>query len=155
MRTIKRRPLTTEVAQGGYFARITRQRSGGYLAEFPELPGCLTEGDTLEGALKNAHKALSAWLYVALRNGDELSPGRIRRGPGYHRIVPDLDVLVPLVVLSARKRRGLTQEQVAKALGISQQAYRKLEMPGKSNPTLRTLERLSGVLGLELSLRAA
>ena len=151
----KKRLLTTEVAQRGYFARITRQRSGGYLAEFPELPGCLTEGNTLEGALKNAHEALSGWLYVALRHGDELPPGRIRRGPGYHRIVPDLDVRVPLVVLSARKRRDLTQEQVAKALGISQQAYRKLEMPGKSNPTLRTLERLSEVLGLELSLRAA
>ena len=50
---------------------------------------------------------------------------------------------------------GLTQAQVADTLGMSQQAYRKFEMPGKSNPTLRSLRRLSEVLGLELSLRAA
>jgi transcriptional regulator with XRE-family HTH domain len=37
---------------------------------------------------------------------------------------------------------------VAAALGISQQAYRKFETPGKSNPTLKTLGRLSEVLGL-------
>jgi antitoxin HicB len=149
-----RRP-TQEAAQSGYFARITRQRPSGYLAEFPDLPGCLTEGDTLESALAAAREALSGWLHVALKHGDEVPSGRARRGAGYHRIVPDLDVLIPLAVLSARKRRGLTQQQVAKALGISQQAYRKLEVPGKSNPTLRTLERLSEVLGLELTLRAA
>jgi len=38
---------------------------------------------------------------------------------------------------------------------MSQQAYRKFERPGKSNPTLRRLHRLSEVLGLELSMRAA
>jgi len=38
---------------------------------------------------------------------------------------------------------------------MSQQAYRKFERPGKSNPTLRRLQRLSEVLGLELSMRAA
>jgi len=66
-----------------------------------------------------------------------------------------VDVAIPLAILFARRRRGFTQEQVAVALGISQQAYRKFEMPGKSNPTLRSLQRLSQVLGLALSLRAA
>jgi hypothetical protein len=40
-------------------------------------------------------------------------------------------------------------------LGISQQAHRKLEIPGKSNPTLKTLARTSAVLGLDVRLRAA
>jgi transcriptional regulator with XRE-family HTH domain len=72
-----------------------------------------------------------------------------------HRVVPDLDVRIALAILSARKRRGLTQQQAADALGISQQAYRKFEMPGKSNPTIRTLARISAVLGLDLQLKAA
>ena len=139
----------------GYYARVTKQRGGGYLVEFPDLPGCLTEGKTIQGALDQAREALSGWLFVVIRKGDEVPPSRARRGRGYRLIVPDLDVAIPLAILSARKRRGFTQEQVANALGISQQAYRKFELPGRANPTLRSLQRLSEVLGLELSLRAA
>lgn len=152
----RRRELTvTEMNRGGYFARVTKQRGGRYLVEFPDLPGCLTEGGTLGVALDNAREALSGWLFVAIKHGDDIPTGRAHRGRGYHRVIPDLDVAVPLVILSARKRRRLTQRQVADALGISQQAYRKLEVPGRSNPTLKTLERLSEVLGLELELKAA
>src|SRR5947208_9252768 len=143
-----------EIGQSGYYARITKQR-GGYLVEFPDLRGCLTEGKTIREALDHGREALSGWLFVAISKGDEIPPGRIRRARGYHLIVPDVDVAIPLAILSARKRRGLTQAQVADTLGMSQQAYRKFEMPGKSNPTLRSLRRLSEVLGLELSLRAA
>ena len=150
----KKGPVTG-IGQSGYYARITRQRDGGYLVEFLDLPGCLTEGMTIRDALDHAREALSGWLFVAIGKGDELPPSRVRRGRGYHLIVPDLDVAIPLAILSARKRRGLTQGQVAGALGISQQAYRKFELPGKSNPTLRSLQRLSELLGLELSMRAA
>jgi len=138
-----------------YWARITKQRGGGYLVEFPDLPGCVTEGRTTRAALANAHEALSGWLFVALKHGDEIPVGRTHRQRGYHRVTPDLDVAVPLAILSARKRRGLTQAAVAKELGVTQQAYRKFETPGKSNPTLQTLQRISEVLGLELILRAA
>jgi antitoxin HicB len=139
----------------GYYARIAKQRGGGYLVEFPELTGCLTEGATVAEALRNAREALSGWLFVAIRHGDEVPARRVRRGRTFHRVAPELDVRIALAILSARKRRGLTQQQAAAALGISQQAYRRLEMPGKSNPTLRTLARLSTVLGLDLQLRAA
>ncbi len=151
----RRRSTVAATQAGGYYARIRKQRGGGYLVEFPDLSGCLTEGGTLQDALRNAREALSGWLFVAIKHGDDIPAGRIRPGRGYHQVVPDLDVTIPLVILSARKRRGLTQQQVAHALGISQQAYRKLEMPGRSNPTLKTLERIGGVLGLELQLKAA
>ena len=144
-----------KIGHSGFYARIMKQRGSGYLVEFPDLPGCLTEGKTIQEALDHAREALSGWLFVAIRNGDEVPASRVRRRRGYHLVVPDVDVAIPLAILSARKRRGFTQKQVAGALGISQQAYRKFEMPGKSNPTLRSLRRLSEVLGLEISLRAA
>jgi antitoxin HicB len=154
---IRGRKHATVVAghTGGYYARIRKQRGGAHLVEFPDLPGCLTEGDSPREALANAREALSGWLFVAIKHGDDIPASRVRRGRDYHHVVPDLDVTIPLAILSARKRRGLTQQQVARALGISQQAYRKLEMPGRSNPTLKTLERLAGVLGLEVHLKAA
>ena len=47
--------------EGSYYARITKQRGGGYLVEFPDLSGCLTEGKDLKTALANAREALSGW----------------------------------------------------------------------------------------------
>lgn len=42
---------------------------GGFTVSFPELPGCITCGDTLAAALNNAEEAKSAWLEAALDDG--------------------------------------------------------------------------------------
>jgi antitoxin HicB len=38
----------------------------GYLAEAPELPGCMTAGETESEALTNLHEAMMGWLMTAL-----------------------------------------------------------------------------------------
>ena len=136
-----------------YDARITSQAAGGFLVQFPDLPGCLTEGNTIEEALANAAEALSGWLFVAVKENQDVPVPSIHHGRTYHRVAPDMDVTVPLLILWTRKKKGLTQAQMAEALGVSQQAYRKLEIPGTSNPRLKTLSRLCGTLGLTLELR--
>ena len=42
---------------------------GGFVVSFPELPGCITCGQTLENALANALDAKKAWLEAALEDG--------------------------------------------------------------------------------------
>lgn len=42
---------------------------GGYVARYPELPGCITTGETLESAAENAADAKKAWLEAALKDG--------------------------------------------------------------------------------------
>ena len=42
---------------------------GGYVASFPDLPGCLSVGDTAEEALANATDAKRAWLEAAIDDG--------------------------------------------------------------------------------------
>ena len=39
---------------------------GGFVVAFPELPGCLSIGETEEAALLNARDAKKAWLEAAL-----------------------------------------------------------------------------------------
>ena len=39
---------------------VEDQEEGGYVLSFPELPGCITCGETLESALKNADDAKKA-----------------------------------------------------------------------------------------------
>ena len=42
---------------------------GGFIASFPELPGCLSAGPTIEEAAKNALDAKNQWLKAAYEDG--------------------------------------------------------------------------------------
>lgn len=45
---------------------------GGYAAEYPELPGCITCGKTIVEVLELAEDAKKCWLTVAYNNGDDI-----------------------------------------------------------------------------------
>ncbi len=39
----------------------------GYVADVPELPGCMSQGKTIEAALKNVKEAIALYLETAPR----------------------------------------------------------------------------------------
>src|SRR5438105_7098679 len=41
------------------------------VAEAPDLPGCLTQGETVEEARENLVDAIEVWLMSGLRNGED------------------------------------------------------------------------------------
>ena len=46
---------------------------GGFVVSFPDLPGCLSSGETLEQAIVNAADAKRAWLEAAMEDGIAIS----------------------------------------------------------------------------------
>jgi len=46
-------------------AIVHEAEEGGYWAEVPALPGCITEGDTWEELMNNIEDAITGWLEVA------------------------------------------------------------------------------------------
>ncbi|MEB3359744.1 MAG: type II toxin-antitoxin system HicB family antitoxin [Synechococcales bacterium] len=46
-------------------AVIHPAEEGGYWAEVPALPGCITEGDSMEELIANLQDAIQGWLEVA------------------------------------------------------------------------------------------
>lgn len=46
-------------------AIIHDAEEGGFWAEVPALPGCVTQGETLEELEANLHEAIEAWLLAA------------------------------------------------------------------------------------------
>lgn len=46
-------------------AIIHPAEEGGYWAEVPALPGCITEGDTIDEVMANLKDAIVGWLDVA------------------------------------------------------------------------------------------
>ena len=43
-----------------------------FVADVPELPGCMAHGDTHESALREANVAISLWLDTATEFGDPI-----------------------------------------------------------------------------------
>jgi len=50
-----------------------------YLAEVPELPGCIAHGDSYESALANAKDAIQLWIETAQEFGDPVPEAKGRR----------------------------------------------------------------------------
>ncbi|WP_414530125.1 type II toxin-antitoxin system HicB family antitoxin [Nodularia chucula] len=46
-------------------AIIHPAEEGGYWAEVPALPGCITEGETMDEVMANLKDAIEGWLDVA------------------------------------------------------------------------------------------
>jgi antitoxin HicB len=45
--------------------RLAESDGGGYLASVPDLPGCMSDGETPEEALKNVQDAIASWIESA------------------------------------------------------------------------------------------
>lgn len=65
-----------------YPAVFHPEKDGGYSVSFPDLLGCITEGDTLQEAIEMAEDALGIYLYTLKEDKEELpdatNPAKIR-----------------------------------------------------------------------------
>lgn len=50
-----------------------------FVAEVPELSGCLAHGESLESALENAKTAIDLWIDTAREFGDSIPEPKGRR----------------------------------------------------------------------------
>ena len=55
------------------------EEDGAYLAEVPELPGCVAHGDSYEAALEQAQEAIQLWIDTAEEFGDPIPEPKGRR----------------------------------------------------------------------------
>jgi antitoxin HicB len=63
--------------------RVADSDGGGYLATVPDLPGCMSDGDTPEEALKNVQEAIESWIEAAKEWNEDVpkpSPPLARTG---------------------------------------------------------------------------
>ncbi len=127
-----------------YPAKITFNKEDGvYDVEFPDLPGCLTYGETLEDAKKNAVEALTGYLSsVEVREQEIPSMTPIKHGTDdMYYIFPETNVAFSIWLKNTRLMQGLTQKEAAEKIGIKYQSYQRYERPETSNPTLKMIEK--------------
>lgn len=51
---------------------IEDQDEGGFVISYPDLPGCITCGETIKSAMQNAKDAKREWIRAALEEGIEI-----------------------------------------------------------------------------------
>jgi antitoxin HicB len=56
------------------------QEEGGYTAIVPALPGCVTEGDSIDEAMTNAKEAIEGYLEALAKDGKPIPDGRVPTG---------------------------------------------------------------------------
>lgn len=60
---------------------------GGFVVSFPDLPGCMSVGDTVEEAYANAIDAKRAWIEAALDDGVSINePASIEEYSGQFKL---------------------------------------------------------------------
>jgi predicted RNase H-like HicB family nuclease len=65
--------------EADYPVTVYNAPEGGYVAEVEDLPGCLTEGETLQEAFQRIEEARRAWIEVAYEDGTEIPLPRTDR----------------------------------------------------------------------------
>lgn len=126
------------------------------LAEFPDCPGCQTFAGPNRDIDAEAKEALEGWLESCLIDGTvpPVPSKSLRHPPGKHvrwiEVSPNLDVKLQLRL--ARNALNLTQTQLAKRAGISQQMVAKLEHP-RYSPGLPSLGKVTAALGMRIRVK--
>jgi antitoxin HicB len=52
---------------------LSREEGGGYFVEYPDIPGCMSDGETIEEAIANGREALRDCMEV-FRESDRKLP---------------------------------------------------------------------------------
>jgi predicted RNase H-like HicB family nuclease len=59
-------------------SRLEEKDGGGFLITFPDLPGCMSDGDTEEEALENGKDAFLAWISARMDQGKRIPEPKAR-----------------------------------------------------------------------------
>jgi len=66
---------------------LSEEEGGGYLIEFPDLPGCMSDGETIDETVENGKEAMLSWLDVAREAGRDIpDPNSLGRYSGQWRM---------------------------------------------------------------------
>ena len=52
---------------------VMDELEGGYVISYPDLPGCLTIGETIEDVIRNAEDAKREWISAAIEDGIDIA----------------------------------------------------------------------------------
>lgn len=94
---------------------IPDNEEGGFVASFPDLPGCLSTGETAEEACRNAEDAKKEWIAAAIEEGIDIpEPDSLENYSGQFKLRLPRSLHRQLALQS--KREGVSMNQYCVSL---------------------------------------
>lgn len=129
-----------------YHFKVHKEKKG-FWAQCLELPGCMTQGDTMKELQKNMEDALNLFLEEPSDSSElaALPDNTIKVTKNVVKVAVDPFVAFAFLVRYCRIKHGLTQQQAAKKMGFDTlYSYQRLEAK-KCNPSLKMIARVKKV----------
>ena len=123
------------------FDCVVTKEDDGYCASFPQLPGCVTDGDTRDKAVRNADEALRAYLADCLNRGEAL--------PVYERTAEVVSLSIELAEDEARRAACRTFKEAAQDLKVTPSRVTALVKAGRLDVTLVEGKRMVTIESIE------
>lgn len=129
-----------------YHFKIHKEGKG-FWAQCMELPGCVTQGDSMKMLNRNMHEALN--LYVEEPEDSKelvaLPDESIRIRKNVVEVTVEPQIAFAFMMRYYRIKHGLTQQQAARKMGFDTiYSYQRLENK-RCNPTLRIISQIKRV----------
>jgi antitoxin HicB len=135
--------------QFNYPVKLTKQKEGGYLVQFPDLPEAITQGETIEDALNEAMDCLEE--AIAHRISKKLDiPAPSQRKKYKYVALPTIFAAKTALYL-AMKEKKLSNTSLAKKLDCDEKEVRRLIDP-HYNSKLPRIEQVLNLLGKRLEI---
>lgn len=134
-----------------YPARFVRDKeTGGFVVTFPDVREAITEGESLEEAMRSAEEALELALTFYVEASKDLpQPGPLKRGMRMVSVPPLSEA--KFMLYEALRSAGIKKNELARRLGCSpSQVDRLLDIQHKSK--LDQLQAAFAALGKRLSI---
>ena len=91
---------------------LSEEEGGGWLITYPDLPGCMSDGETPEEAIKNGEDALQGWIEAVKEEGWEVpAPSEPLSGKFVTRIPKSMHARL----VSRAKQEGVSMNALVSA----------------------------------------
>lgn len=100
---------------------LTKEEGGGYLVEYPDIPGCMSDGETIDEAIANGREALRDCLDVFRESGRKVPKPTVEAAQWRQRLPRTLySKLTAQAVQEGVSINSLVTAIIAEAIGAKQ-----------------------------------
>lgn len=100
---------------------LADSEGGGFAIEYPDLPGCISDGETPEEALRNGSDAVKAYLLSCVKHGDPIPKAGAASGQWRQRVPRSIHArLVARARQEGVSLNALVTAMIAEGLGRRQ-----------------------------------
>lgn len=109
--------------------QLTEEEGSGFLIEFPDLPGCMSDGETAEEAINNGKDAIACWIAAAKEAGRDIPrPGELEAQSG--KWVQRVPRSMHLRLVKQAKREGVSLNTLVVSM-ISEELGKVVQQKGR------------------------